>query len=185
MTLAVALLLAGPAMGAPGVVSEEAKSEMERAIEGGPEMWSQYIDAAVHDIATALDDIDRLLDAAKNGGSAQVVQCISPRRKNVDTLKVVAEDAQAQFASAYGVGDLDLALHQFRKTAVAQQRAMMLLAEAERCTGGQRPSDGQTIVKLAQVQDEVDMVFDAFAPLHHWSDSMDVGFDLIDVSPFR
>lgn len=155
-------------------------SELERVADASPEEKVAYVEASVREIEDSHAIVQAMMDEARDARDNQTIQCVSGRLRDLTALESVSQQAERDMINAMGAQNFERASHEFRKVAVALQRSRMLLAEAERCVGGQELADGETSVQY--VGDEDDVIFgDSGLDI----DDTDIGFDPPDVSPFR
>ena len=165
-------------------------SELERTASTTPAQKIDYAAASTTEIEEALGRVDRLVEDLQEDPTNGNLECVTVRQASIRALLSVSNTAENQMKQALGIlagGDdpdqkeraVDKADHEFRKIAVAVSKTRMLLAEAQRCVGGEALADGEVSVDVL-IDDDMSGAEDEPSDIGQ----TDVGFDPPDASPF-
>ena len=179
-TIAVLTALLGAASAVAQDSSGILSSELEKTANTTPDEKISYAASANAEIAEAYQTVTDLLERAKEADSS-TIQCVTARQASIKALQAVSHRAEQDMLDAINDRNTEKENHEFRKIAVAVSRTRMLLAEAERCLGGEQLTDGIVNIDL-QIENDVSIIED---------EGIDIGYaddyfgDPPDVSPFR
>lgn len=129
--LALAWLL-GPAASAatPGIAAE-----LEQARTSTPQEKAAYGELAVKEMGEWVKSIEQMLAAATKDGDTQKVECLQRRLSPLKSLYEVTKLAKASMLAASSRNDTVHAEQDWRKVAVAHDKARSLREDALACVG--------------------------------------------------
>jgi hypothetical protein len=130
VALAFAVLL--PLL-APGAMADTASGHLQQSPQLSPEDQARFASMALEEMRATLGEVGRKLEAAERDKAMGAVQCLSNRQATLEVLLLAAEGAQRGLLQALLDDELGAVGHEYRKIAIALQRARGLMAVAEAC----------------------------------------------------
>jgi hypothetical protein len=150
----IAAALVAGWLGVSGVAAQQptgVTSELARAATTSPEEKIAYAQDANTEINGAIKTIEKLLDSAKRGNaSPDAIQCLNARLTQARTLAAVSQASEITMKEDLAVQELEGAMHEFRKIAIALSKTRGLLAEAYTCTGNEEEAAGTTTTEVTE-----------------------------------
>ena len=178
----VALLLLCGLASAPQALAQETETgittDLERLASTTPQEKMQYAVDGNEEMRQAIKEVSKMLEGTRREGDLTKLQCLNNRLTSIRALLQVSESAETAMKEALSAGEAERADHEFRKIAVARNKAQQLRAEADQCISESGLKSGQTVVKaeqeLTKPEDETEDLPEDF----------DFGMDPPESSPF-
>lgn len=108
-------------------------SDLERLAQTTPAEKKAYATESVDEITGEVKLVERALEAARRAGNAEQVTCVNNRLVALRALLQVSAGAESAMGQALDAENAPIAEHEFRKIAVAREKAQQLRAEADAC----------------------------------------------------
>jgi hypothetical protein len=174
------LLIAIALPGAAWAQDSGVRSIVERTTTSTPKEKLDYAAESNDEMRTSVKAVNKMLEAARREQDVVKIQCLNNRLTSLRALLQVSEAAEARLQEALNDAESERAEHEYRKIAVARDKASQILAEAERCAGDAGAADGSTQVTVTGELELEDDPTTADAV-----DELDVDFDPPETSPFQ
>lgn len=132
------------ALGASSVASAQetgVASELERLAQTTPAEKQAYAQESVDEIVDEVRLVERMLETARRSGNADQIQCLNNRLVALRALLQVSSGAETAMGASITNQEAAKADHEFRKIAVAREKAQQLRAEADACLDSGLASD--------------------------------------------
>jgi len=153
LAIAAAVAFSFGSMGAPSVAQAADEETVGQRDFSGTDLTPQqkldFAESTAADLSAATNRILDLITEAQQRKDVLLLNCLNDKLIALRGLLKVAEDSKLNLAESIARENQDMQEHNFRKVAIADDQARLLIAEAEACVGDLGYSQsGETIVSV-------------------------------------